>query len=188
MGKFKDLTGQRFGKLTVIEPTEERCETSIVWRCVCDCGNETFTAARSLVKGNTRSCGCLRGRARMNLTGQRFGKLTALEYDAEKKKWLCRCDCGNEKMAPATYLTGRHVESCGCMIGRPKDLRGARFGKLTAIEPTENRANNGAVVWRCKCDCGNEALVDTNSLVRNKTKSCGCLRRKTLNPDEIVFE
>ena len=131
MGNIKDLTGQRFGKLVAIEPTQLRSGTSVVWRCKCDCGNEKLVASRSLLSGNTKSCGCERHKV--------------------------------------------------------KDLTGQRFGKLTAIEPTEERKYK-YVVWRCKCDCGNEKMVSAQSLVNGNTKSCGCLRRKTLNQDEIVFE
>lgn len=59
MSKAIDLTGQRFGKLAAIEPTERRCSESIVWRCLCDCGNEVYARATSLRSGHTKSCGCL---------------------------------------------------------------------------------------------------------------------------------
>ena len=42
MGKFIDLTGKRYGRLTVIEKTDQRANGSVVWRCQCDCGNECF--------------------------------------------------------------------------------------------------------------------------------------------------
>lgn len=54
------------------------------------------------------------------------------------------------------------------------DLAGKKFGRLKAIEPTDERIE-GRVVWRCKCDCGKEAMVDTHSLKMGNTKSCGCL-------------
>ena len=54
-----DLANMKFGKLTAIEPTEERDGTSVVWRCFCDCGNECLVSTRSLMSGNTKSCGCL---------------------------------------------------------------------------------------------------------------------------------
>lgn len=54
-----------------------------------------------------------------DLTGQRFGRLVALRTDGKdsqgKYKWLCRCDCGNEKSVPGTYLTQGYTRSCGCM-------------------------------------------------------------------------
>jgi hypothetical protein len=57
---------------------------------------------------------------------------------------------------------------------RYRNLRGMRFGKLVAIEPTDRRDSSGCVIWRCKCDCGNEANVSSHSLLKGNTKSCGC--------------
>ena len=54
----KDLTGQRFGRLIAIEPIEERKDTHIIWRCLCDCGNECFVKSSRLINGATKSCGC----------------------------------------------------------------------------------------------------------------------------------
>lgn len=61
MGKRKDITGERFGRLTAIRPTEqEKCQ-SIVWECVCDCGKTCFVSVRNLTSSTgTRSCGCAR--------------------------------------------------------------------------------------------------------------------------------
>ena len=39
MGKIKDLTGQRFGRLFVLYPTDKRVNRRVVWHCICDCGN-----------------------------------------------------------------------------------------------------------------------------------------------------
>ena len=61
------------------------------------------------------------------------------------------------------------------MAGKPKNLLGQKFGRLTPIEMLNKRSNN-SVVWRCKCDCGNECEVCAASLTSNRTKSCGCLK------------
>lgn len=53
------------------------------------------------------------------------------------------------------------------------NLRGQRFGKLVALEPTEQRLH-GKVMWECKCDCGNSCIVMSTRLVQGHTKSCGC--------------
>lgn len=63
--KMKDLTGQRFERLTVLEQAEPYIspsdgKRSTTWRCRCDCGNEVVVLGRNLVTGGTRSCGCLR--------------------------------------------------------------------------------------------------------------------------------
>lgn len=51
----------------------------------------------------------------------------------------------------------------------------ARYGKLLVIAATQSRGGGGSVVWRCICDCGNEALVSGSALHSGSTKSCGCL-------------
>lgn len=54
----------------------------------------------------------------INLTGQRFGKLTVIQYDHSDKNgahWLCQCDCGNRKVVSAHCLKIGHALSCGCL-------------------------------------------------------------------------
>lgn len=61
-----------------------------------------------------------------------------------------------------------------------KDLKGMRFGKLTAIEYAYTAPKRGDVsihryaYWLCRCDCGNETVVRSDSLVSGNTASCGC--------------
>jgi hypothetical protein len=57
--KLVDRTGQRFGKLVVIEQAGRTTSKKVLWKCICDCGNETKTDSGSLVTGNTTSCGCV---------------------------------------------------------------------------------------------------------------------------------
>lgn len=60
MNKFNDLKNKRFGRLVVIEKTNERSSESIVWLCKCDCGNIKKVRSSNLTYGETFSCGCLR--------------------------------------------------------------------------------------------------------------------------------
>lgn len=55
--KKLDLTGQRFGKLIVLEPAENIGDNT-AWRCRCDCGQETVAATKRLRDGHRTSCGC----------------------------------------------------------------------------------------------------------------------------------
>ena len=182
-----DLAGKRFGRLVAIEPTKERKYGYVVWRCQCDCGNEVFVPSGLLVNGNTKSCGCEQHKVN-DLTGQQFGKLVAVEPTEKRENgsvvWRCRCDCGNEAFVTARSLASGSVKSCGC--GRVNHLAGRRFGKLTAIEPTEKRKGT-SVVWRCKCDCGNEVEVSADKLVGGKATSCGCGRKKDLAGQRFGF-
>lgn len=59
MGKIKDLTGQRFGRLTVLEFKGVNKHHKSCWLCKCDCGNEKIIVGESLTRGLTKSCGCL---------------------------------------------------------------------------------------------------------------------------------
>mgnify|MGYP007075839433 CR=1 FL=1 len=74
MGKFIDLTGQRFGRLTVIGRSGEH-NRQVLWLCKCDCGQTAKVTGGNLRSGHTKSCGCLNQEAssiRMKL--QRYGE------------------------------------------------------------------------------------------------------------------
>jgi hypothetical protein len=58
MPKFIDRTGQRFGRLIVLQRVGRTAYQKIVWRCLCSCGQETIVSSGSLASGNTVSCGC----------------------------------------------------------------------------------------------------------------------------------
>ena len=58
--KRGDLSGQRFGRLMAVRPTNERGPSgSIIWKCLCDCGNIAYCSTTMLKSGGVRSCGCL---------------------------------------------------------------------------------------------------------------------------------
>lgn len=59
MPRLVDRTGQRFGKLVVLARNGTNHYKKVLWRCRCDCGNETDVVAGALVTGNTSSCGCV---------------------------------------------------------------------------------------------------------------------------------
>lgn len=157
MAKAVDLTGQHFGKLTVLyrdfeEQKKHPKERQAWWRCHCDaCGQEKSLRASVLKKSMT--CGCHIGirkkgfhlsnetkkaisdALKIDLTGQRFNRLFVLEEADEAHQTY--------------YNNGKH--------------------KTT---------------WKCLCDCGNICYVTTENLRRGDTPSCGCItkenRRKSL--------
>ena len=111
-GPRDDLTGQQFGRLTVLQLDGQK-GIQWKWRVQCSCGEVTSVSGRSLRCGGTKSCGCLR--QTQDLVGQSFGRLTVLAR-AEKKgsKWLTLCACGKEKAIAATSLLNGASTSCGC--------------------------------------------------------------------------
>lgn len=61
LGKFIDLVGQKFGKLTVLYRLHNTKVRDIKWLCYCNCGNFVEVRGDALRNGNTKSCGCLKG-------------------------------------------------------------------------------------------------------------------------------
>lgn len=120
------------------------------------------------------------GRTPVDLAGRRFGRLTAVAPTEKRRSssvvWRCRCDCGREVEVTANNLMGRGTRSCGCL--RLKDIAGRRFGKLTALEPTDKRVpGQGGAIWLCRCDCGAICEASENKLAHGQVRSCGCLRK-----------
>ena len=117
---------------------------------------------------------------RRDITGQIFGRLTAL-YDTNRKDagshsiWHCRCSCGNEVDVSLTSLTSGHSKSCGCLRKTNGDLTGRTFGMLTVLRYTGKDGR-----WLCRCECGKETVATASCLVRGLAKSCGCRRRNDL--------
>lgn len=135
----------------------------------------------------------------IDLTGQTFGRFTVLERAHNNKDgramWLCRCECGNERIVLGKCLRNGHTQSCGCLnreINSERSLidhKGERFGRLTVVSRADDYiAPNGKhhVRWLCKCDCGNETIVDVCQLVEGKTKSCGCLKDEVLSSGNTI--
>ena len=138
--KFVDLTGRKFGRLSVVERVENTVSPGGVQqvrqRCKCDCGNETVVHAGNLRNGNTSSCGCLNIESLhrnkpIDITGQTFGRLTAIRrvedyvspHGNKSTRWECRCECGNIKIAHLNSLKKGATKSCGCI--------GASYGEFT---------------------------------------------------------
>lgn len=110
------LIGKRFGKLVVLERLNKTNCSGILWKCQCDCGKIKEVATASLTAGDVKSCGCLLLESHLiDITGQKFGKLTALYYIPEKSKWHCKCDCGQEKDIKSYHLRSGAIQSCGCI-------------------------------------------------------------------------
>lgn len=115
----KDLTGQRFGRLVCIEPTNLRGPGGgIIWNCLCDCGNTCQAVSTQLSNGYKKSCGCWGHPPRKEFEGKRFGMLTVQAYAGKRAgmhRWKCLCDCGQETIVGQTLLQSGKTRSCGCI-------------------------------------------------------------------------
>lgn len=193
MGRKIDLTGQQFGKWKVLKQSSLRnAGGCIKWTCQCECGTIRDVDGTSLRKGKSTNCGCenkirLKNINFKDLTGERFDKLIVISQYQERDKnnqilWKCKCDCGNICLKTTAYLHRKNFfHSCGCYgkeqisLLNKRNLIGQKFGKLTVLQETSKRDNSGNIIWKCRCDCGNQIEVRTNSLTTGNTQSCGCI-------------
>ena len=106
--KAKDLTGMKFGRLTVIERRGSNSRRNALWLCHCECGNEKIISGASLVHGHTNSCGCLHSElAREQNTTH--GKTNSRLY-AIWRNMKARCYNGNNENYK--YYGARGITVC----------------------------------------------------------------------------
>lgn len=87
MSKLFDLTGQRFGRLVVIQRAENRGRAT-VWQCKCDCGKTVEIRSAELIRGRAKSCGCLRRDRCLEIHtihGGRYTRLYSIFCDMKKR-------------------------------------------------------------------------------------------------------
>jgi len=107
---FIDITGQRFGWLTVIECTQRRTHRKPLWRVVCDCGQETEVTANHLRTGNTVSCGCHK---RKQLNRRTHGDASRHEKTGAYRSWKAmRNRCRYPSCAGFAYYGGKGITVC----------------------------------------------------------------------------
>lgn len=108
MPKFIDLSGQRFGRLTVLERAGRDKRGQTLWLCKCDCGNESIIRSSNLKRGISTSCGCFRNEKtsqRRKIHGQKHSRLYTIWGNMKK-----RCSSPND---PAfKYYGGREITVC----------------------------------------------------------------------------
>lgn len=124
--------------------------------------------------------------AKLNLVGQRFGKLIVMQETTLRKNnsvvWDCRCDCGNYLQLSTKELRSDGVQMCkNCGISRePKanliaSIVGEKYGFLRVLEKTSQINKSGKILYKCVCDCGEIVYRDSTSLKRNLSPYCGKL-------------
>ena len=125
------------------------------------------------------------GRSVVDITGQRFGKLVAINPVRIDSKllWLCICDCGANCRYTAGKLRAGDRKSCGGSVHT--DLTAKIFGRLTVVgKDTTTRSKRQK--WICICECGAYTSVVSYSLTGNKTVSCGCFMREASSKRAVL--
>lgn len=114
----EDLTGKKFGRLTVIKRNgyangKRKLPT---WLCQCDCGETTIRTGKSLK--DSFNSGCDKCKYLYDdLTGRKFGSLTVISRHGSENGeviWNCRCKCGNMVRLSTGRLNSGSAKSCGC--------------------------------------------------------------------------
>ena len=121
------------------------------------------------------------GRPREDLTGMKFGMLTAVKLATRQTGgaayWLCKCDCGNEHVRRSDDLKSSPMPSCGCATkNRQSDITGKRFGRLVATRYSHREG--GREYWHFQCDCGNSYIGKLHNIKSGNTTSCGCYKEE----------
>jgi len=164
MGKFIDLIGQRFGRLTVVEKVPNKKSTQAKWRCVCDCGGECEVISVDLRSGHTRSCGCLQREKIGNLNrthGLRKTKIFQIYHSIKQrcynsKSWAYKWYGAKGKVMDDYYLGSDGLEHFvedvgeipeGMTVDRIDNSIGYMRGNLklsTMKDQGNNKSNN---IW-----------------------------------------
>ncbi len=131
MGKIIDMTGERYGRLLVIEKVSKKGEKNSRWLCRCDCGTEIIVSRPNLLSNKTTSCGCIRKEKKKTVskptwideTGHVYGLLTVLDKSQKTSSsgnalWKCRCQCGKITLVSSNNLRSGRSRSCGCTMLR----------------------------------------------------------------------
>lgn len=113
-----------------------------------------------------------------NEVGNKYGDFTVISRADNDKhdnaKWLCKCDCGAEKVFSGAVLRKkRNTHKCK----KHNTLVGRVINDLTVLAETERRITSSGVSKRrytCKCVCGNLIDVDGDKLSTSRQRSCGC--------------
>jgi hypothetical protein len=123
-----DLSGQTFGDYQVIREDGRNKRGKVMFLCSCKlCRAEKRIRSSGLLEGTRQRCTCSRTK---NLLNSRFGRYIVIRDYGKNKNghqlWLCRCDCGVEKVAEAANLLFGNTQSCGCLA---LEVRSHPFGQ-----------------------------------------------------------
>ena len=127
--KNQDIANKRFGRLTAIKKVGVNKDYRAIWLCKCECGKEKNILARCLLRGTTKSCGCLQKENASNyhnkinnLLNKKFGRLLVISRASNPPKrkklerfWLCKCECGKDTVVSTSSLNSGWTRSCGCL-------------------------------------------------------------------------
>jgi hypothetical protein len=137
---LKDITGQKFHRLMVLNREKNASNNTAKWLCICECGKQVIVRGSSLRNGNTKSCGCAKGGCQIvDMAGKKFGQWTVISISDFRLKsnrsiayWICKCDCGNERHVSGSSLRQGISRDCGC--SRIENFHRITHGRSKTVE------------------------------------------------------
>lgn len=106
MGKFIDLYGQKFNRLTVIEKMPPDKSGAIIWKCLCECDNIVYARGNNLRNGDVKSCGCYR-----------YEEISCKKHNPDNPRLYniyngIKTRCYNKKFKHYKYYGGKGITMC----------------------------------------------------------------------------
>lgn len=125
MGKINDLTGQKFGRLTVISYAGKNHRRYALWSCLCECGKTIIAVGSDLRSGHTQSCGCSRSdalsrynkseekRAHTSELNKQYKKTHGMRYTRLYREWRSMINrCSSKNWRDYDNYGGRGITVC----------------------------------------------------------------------------
>ena len=152
-GNFINLTGQTFGLLTVIKPTDLRRENRVGWLCKCKCGKEMIAFSSDLLRGDVKSCGCLK-RSYGEIKIEELLKKMNIEYKTQYKIEECK----NKRALPFDFAIFDNNQLL-CLIEYQGDVHFISTGGWNTEEKLKERQKRDEIK-RIFCKENNIKLIE----------------------------
>lgn len=199
MGAVKYLTGQKFGRLTVIDREGSDKHKNATWNCVCDCGNEKIVTSISLKSGNTKSCGCIFKEqiiARNKCMQKSIEERLEINIDKSSGRWIwkgCKDKDGYGIISYKGRMDRAHRVIYKLYIGEipegicvchkndtPWDVTPSNLWLGTLADNNRDRANKGRSSDIRGEKCCSSKLKDSDVLEIRKLYSTGLYKHREL--------
>lgn len=174
MGNLKDETGNRFGRLVVIQKVTSKDKSGAWWLCLCDCGATIELSSNKLRTEHTKSCGCLK-RDIAHTINRRHGMSRTRTYKTWKEM---RARCAKPQKWQYKYYGAKGINVCkrwesfelfyADMGDRPEGTSIDRINPEGDYEPTNCRWATPKQQAETNSGCFKKGLIPWNKGVQNK--------------------
>ncbi|MDN9632417.1 hypothetical protein KLL70_09960 [Clostridioides difficile] len=174
--------GDKFGNLTILDIEQRNSRKYCLCKCS-NCNNEKWIRADSLKR--IKACGCMKSSTQFkpnNLTGKKFGRLTAINSTNKKAKsghyiWICKCTCGNEIKTTENNLTTGRTKSCGC-LKKEAEIRNAKIALKVHKEKNIIDDTNLSIIKKAEAYSNSKTKIRGVYYNKEKRKYCAQIEFK----------